>query len=299
MTDPLFFFFSAPKPDSPPKTCSSKQFVCKDQVTCISKGWRCDGEKDCPDGSDESPDICKYGCMEAAQQACLLSSHSRRWSQFLLLLTLLSFLEDCFFFCCCFIRMLLLQQMMFQGIQINATKSLWKDKSMVFGQFHFGQNKRVGYALPGKDTHSQCVLWLFSWIMALIMCPCLVWMFRDVSALVWTLTGSAQSPRALSRPLTSVSLAIHKLLLVKKKKPSLCLYAGANGEFTVCMCHTLHLSCHKYSPNSLACKDKQLTSGIKGLVIVGENTLKYQHLELGIEDVQIGWRLQDMTLLWS
>ncbi|XP_066526626.1 low-density lipoprotein receptor-related protein 1-like isoform X2 [Hoplias malabaricus] len=43
-----------------PKTCSPKQFVCKDQVTCISKGWRCDGEKDCPDGSDEDIDVCPH-----------------------------------------------------------------------------------------------------------------------------------------------------------------------------------------------------------------------------------------------
>lgn len=60
----LFLCFS-----SAPKTCSPKQFVCKDGVTCISKGWRCDREKDCPDGSDEEPDVCKrcYGLSLARQ----------------------------------------------------------------------------------------------------------------------------------------------------------------------------------------------------------------------------------------
>ena len=33
-------------------TCSNREFKCSDGK-CLLKGWRCDGEKDCFDGSDE------------------------------------------------------------------------------------------------------------------------------------------------------------------------------------------------------------------------------------------------------
>uniref|UniRef100_A0A8C4SD13 Uncharacterized protein n=1 Tax=Erpetoichthys calabaricus TaxID=27687 RepID=A0A8C4SD13_ERPCA len=40
-------------------TCDGGEFLCQDQVTCISENWVCDGEPDCPDNSDENLDRCK------------------------------------------------------------------------------------------------------------------------------------------------------------------------------------------------------------------------------------------------
>lgn len=39
--------------------CLSGEFACSDRITCVKQSWVCDGSKDCPDGADESPDICK------------------------------------------------------------------------------------------------------------------------------------------------------------------------------------------------------------------------------------------------
>ncbi|XP_033870304.3 low-density lipoprotein receptor-related protein 1B-like isoform X1 [Acipenser ruthenus] len=39
-------------------TCDVGEFLCHDQVTCISENWLCDGETDCPDSSDETLDRC-------------------------------------------------------------------------------------------------------------------------------------------------------------------------------------------------------------------------------------------------
>lgn len=105
----------------------------------------------------------------------------------------------------------------------------WKkgNKSSMFKEFNFGLNERVG-CCPSKQKRrrlTQRALRLLGWIMALIMRPCLVWLFWDVSALVWTLTGSVRRQSRPGRshlsafplPATRPALSTHKLLLVKKK----------------------------------------------------------------------------------
>ncbi|KOB75020.1 Lipophorin receptor protein [Operophtera brumata] len=46
----------APKVRSP---CISTEFECHDRMTCVHKAWVCDGDRDCPDGGDEAPEICR------------------------------------------------------------------------------------------------------------------------------------------------------------------------------------------------------------------------------------------------
>lgn len=43
------------------KTCSPEAFQCPGSHMCVPQRWKCDGDKDCPDGADESV---KAGCSE-------------------------------------------------------------------------------------------------------------------------------------------------------------------------------------------------------------------------------------------
>lgn len=42
----------------PDKNCTDIEFRCK-TGRCIPKRWMCDGEGDCPDDSDEDPEVCR------------------------------------------------------------------------------------------------------------------------------------------------------------------------------------------------------------------------------------------------
>ncbi|XP_035710081.1 low-density lipoprotein receptor isoform X2 [Folsomia candida] len=48
--------------------CSDTEFQCSNQQHCIPSRWKCDGEHDCSDGSDEDPQMCK-----AVQGSCIES----------------------------------------------------------------------------------------------------------------------------------------------------------------------------------------------------------------------------------
>lgn len=39
--------------------CPESDFKCKSSGRCILESWRCDGDADCKDGSDEDPAVCR------------------------------------------------------------------------------------------------------------------------------------------------------------------------------------------------------------------------------------------------
>lgn len=51
----LFFLYICVFTDSP---CAEDKFKCKNG-RCIPKHWQCDQERDCSDGSDEDPELCR------------------------------------------------------------------------------------------------------------------------------------------------------------------------------------------------------------------------------------------------
>lgn len=57
MTDWLFLLYCFPDEDQsrcPPIVCKAQEFRCANQRLCISLNKKCDGYRDCDDGSDEN-----------------------------------------------------------------------------------------------------------------------------------------------------------------------------------------------------------------------------------------------------
>ncbi|XP_023285381.1 low-density lipoprotein receptor-related protein 1-like, partial [Seriola lalandi dorsalis] len=51
-------------------TCGVDEFRCKDSGRCIPARWKCDGEDDCGDASDEPKEECAERTCEPYQFRC-------------------------------------------------------------------------------------------------------------------------------------------------------------------------------------------------------------------------------------
>ena len=39
--------------------CTADEFACLEHHFCVHSSWTCDGDRDCPDGSDEGREVCE------------------------------------------------------------------------------------------------------------------------------------------------------------------------------------------------------------------------------------------------
>ena len=47
--------------DNITEVCKADEFACLEHHFCVHSSWSCDGDRDCPDGSDESKEVCEEG----------------------------------------------------------------------------------------------------------------------------------------------------------------------------------------------------------------------------------------------
>ena len=90
-----------PGPSEGPTPCNSlNSFWCANGLGCVSLSVKCDGKKDCQDGSDEKG--CHSKCFKACFLGCWLAT-----SWLLLCLRLINFVCCCCCCCCCCIALMI------------------------------------------------------------------------------------------------------------------------------------------------------------------------------------------------